>query len=138
MEPDERFAPEAARFHLQLSGACPWAHRTRIHRALLGLEDVISFSIVGPLMGDDGWVFTSNAGALGDPIHNASFLRDVHVAARSDYIGRVTVPILLDRAESSNTRISAVAARGPRHSRCRCERQHGPQNPPPLLEPRAN
>ncbi|MFT6395543.1 MAG: putative glutathione S-transferase [Bradymonadia bacterium] len=101
IESGGRFAPESGRYHLYLSNACPWAHRTRIHRALLGLEEVISISIVDALMGDDGWVFTDNPGTIGDPIHDARFLRDIYTAAQHDYTGRVTVPVLWDRKEST-------------------------------------
>lgn len=101
IEPGGRFAPEPGRYHLYLSLACPWAHRTLVHRALLGLEQAISISVVDPLMGDDGWIFTENEGAIPDSIHGADFLRQVYTAARANYTGRVTVPILWDRKEST-------------------------------------
>jgi putative glutathione S-transferase len=101
VRPGGRFEPAAGRYHLYVAHACPWAHRTMIHRAVLGLESVISVSVVDPLMGDDGWIFSDEPGCDADPIHGAAFLRGVYVAARSDYTGRVTVPILWDREEGT-------------------------------------
>lgn len=91
------YTPAAGRYHLYVSNACPWAHRTMIHRALLGLDDAISVTVVDPLMGDDGWVFSASRGCSEDPILGAQFLREIYVAARSDYTGRVTVPVLWDK-----------------------------------------
>lgn len=88
---------EAGRYHLYVSLACPWAHRTLIVRKLLGLEGAISISVVHPFMGDDGWTFEEGPGTLPDTEIGARFLRDVYVAARPDYTGRVTVPVLWDR-----------------------------------------
>ena len=96
-----RFEPEAGRYHLYVANACPWAHRTLIHRSILGLQEVISVSVVDPLMGEDGWVFSDEPDCGPDPIHGAQFLRGVYLAARSDYTGRVTVPILWDRQEGT-------------------------------------
>lgn len=94
---DGPFLPETGRYHLFVSNACPWAHRTMIHRALLGLSEAISVTVVDPLMGDDGWVFSDAPGCSPDPILGAQFLREVYVAARADYTGRVTVPVLWDK-----------------------------------------
>ncbi len=91
------YPPEAGRYHLYVSYACPWAHRTVIARALLGLEDAISISVVNPFMGDDGWTFDEAPGVVPDPVHQARFLWQVYVASAADYTGRVTVPILLDK-----------------------------------------
>ncbi|HWB78631.1 MAG TPA: glutathione S-transferase family protein [Nannocystaceae bacterium] len=87
----------AGRYVLYVSYACPWAHRTLIARALLGLEDAIEIAVVHPYMGRDGWSFAEGDGVVPDPIHAAAFLRDVYVAAAPDYTGRVTVPVLWDR-----------------------------------------
>lgn len=91
------FKAEANRYHLYVSLACPWAHRTTIYRKLKGLEDMISLSVVHPFMGDKGWTFAEGAGVIADPIVNASYLYEVYVAAKPDYTGRVTVPILWDK-----------------------------------------
>jgi glutathionyl-hydroquinone reductase len=87
------FSAEAGRYHLYVSYACPWAHRTLIFRALKGLENLISVSAVEPLMLENGWAFADGA----DPINNARFLYDVYKAAKPDYSGRVTVPVLWDK-----------------------------------------
>jgi putative glutathione S-transferase len=92
------FAAEAGRYHLYVSYACPWAHRTLIVRALRGLEDVIGVTVVDPKMGDDGWVFPKGEP---DPVLGATMLREVYVKADPHYSGRVTVPILWDKKTSS-------------------------------------
>jgi len=97
---DAKFQPEDGRYHLYVSYACPWAHRTLIVRELMGLEESISISVVHPYMGDDGWSFdTSDSEVIPDPIIEAEFLRSIYVEAKSDYTGRVTVPVLWDRKE---------------------------------------
>ena len=91
------FRAEAGRYHLYVSLACPWASRTIIGRRLKGLEEAISMSVVHPVMGSNGWTFEPDRGVVPDPIHDARFLYEVYLAARSDYTGRVTVPVLWDR-----------------------------------------
>ncbi|MCJ2008439.1 glutathione S-transferase family protein [Methylobacterium sp. E-041] len=91
------FKAEPGRYHLYVSLACPWAHRTLIVRALKGLEDAISVSVVDPHMGAEGWVFGDSPGATPDPIHHATRLYEVYRAADPRYTGRVTVPVLWDR-----------------------------------------
>ena len=91
------FKAEAGRYHLYVSLACPWAHRTLIVRKLKGLEDMISVSVVDPRMGHDGWVFGDFPGATDDPVNGARFLHEVYTKARPDMTGRVTVPILWDK-----------------------------------------
>ncbi len=98
------FKAEANRYHLYVSLACPWAHRTTIYRKLKGLEDMMSLSVVHPFMGDKGWTFAEGAGVIADPIVNSSYLYEVYVAAKPDYTGRVTVPILWDK--KTNTIVS--------------------------------
>ena len=98
------FKAEANRYHLYVSLACPWAHRTTIYRKLKGLEDMISLSVVHPFMGDKGWTFTEGAGVIADPIVNADYLYEVYVAAKPNSTGRVTVPILWDK--KTNTIVS--------------------------------
>lgn len=92
-----RFTPEAGRYHLYVSLACPWAHRTLIFRKLKGLEEAISLSIVDPYMGANGWEFGSSEGCLPDGVNHASFLHQVYTQADPSYSGRVTVPVLWDR-----------------------------------------
>ena len=91
------FAAEAGRYHLYVSLACPWAHRTLIMRALKGLEGMISVSVVNWLMGKDGWTFADGPGVVPDPINGASYLRDVYTADDPHYTGSVTVPVLWDK-----------------------------------------
>jgi len=87
---------EAGRYHLYVSLACPWAHRTLIFRALKGLEKLISVSVVNPYMGENGWTFDAAPGVVADPIGHAQYLYQVYLRARPDYSGRVTVPVLWD------------------------------------------
>ncbi len=96
------FPAESGRYHLYVSYACPWAHRTLIFRALKELEEHISVSVVHPLMKGDGWTFgTDYDGATGDTLLEKEFLRDVYVAAWPDMTGRVTVPILWDKVRGT-------------------------------------
>lgn len=90
------FAAEAGRYHLYVSYACPWAHRTLITRALKGLQHVISVSVVHWYMGEDGWTFADGPGVVPDPHLGVSHLKDLYKAARDDFTGRVTVPVLFD------------------------------------------
>ena len=91
------FAAESGRYHLYVSLACPWAHRTLIFRKLKGLEPHISLSIVDPLMLEEGWVFSDGPGTLPDTVNGKKRLYEVYLAADPDYTGRVTVPVLWDR-----------------------------------------
>ncbi len=91
------FAAEAGRYHLYVSLACPWAHRTLIFRQLKGLTDLVSVSVVNPYMGEHGWTFEPGPGVVPDPEQDALYLYEVYLAARADYSGRVTVPVLWDR-----------------------------------------
>ena len=95
---------EANRYHLYVSLACPWAHRTIIYRKLKGLEDMISISVVNAFMGDEGWTFAPGEGVIADPILNATNVHEIYTAAQADYTGRVTVPILWDK--KTNTIVS--------------------------------
>jgi putative glutathione S-transferase len=96
VKPGGAFEPEAGRYHLYVSLACPWAHRTLIMRTLKGLQDMISVSVVNWYMGEDGWSFDEGEGVVPDPVFEARHLRDVYAAVMADYTGRVTVPVLLD------------------------------------------
>ncbi len=102
------FQAEANRYHLYVSLACPWANRTTIYHRLKGLEDIISMSVVHPFMGDKGWTFAEDVGVVTDPIINASYLYEVYLAAKPNYTGRVTVPVLWDK--KTNTIVSNESA----------------------------
>ncbi len=91
------FTPERGRYHLYVSYACPWAHRTLIFRKLKGLEDIISISVVDPFMGEDGWFFSDAPKAIPDQVNGVTYLRDIYLKAKSDYTGHVTVPVLWDK-----------------------------------------
>ncbi|MBB6484271.1 glutathione S-transferase family protein [Rhizobium lusitanum] len=91
------FKAEAGRYHLYVSLACPWAHRTLIFRKLKKLEDLISVSIVDPLMLEKGWEFKGTDGGTIDPLFGAKTLWEVYVKADPHYSGRVTVPVLWDK-----------------------------------------
>jgi putative glutathione S-transferase len=88
---------EAGRYHLYVSLACPWAHRTLIMRKLKGLEEAIGLSIVDPILSDRGWFFSENPAAIPDSVNNAHYLQEIYLKAKSDYTGRVTVPVLWDK-----------------------------------------
>ena len=92
------FAPESGRYHLYVSYACPWAHRTLIFRQLKGLSEHISVDAVHPDMLSEGWTFEADGnGATGDRLYHLPFARDIYVKADPAYSGRVTVPILWDK-----------------------------------------
>lgn len=92
------FKAASGRYHLYVSHACPWAHRTMIFRALKGLQDHIDVSVVHPEMLDQGWEFrTDFDGATGDRQFGLPYMRDVYLRAQPDMTGRVTVPVLWDR-----------------------------------------
>lgn len=91
------FRAEAGRYHLYVSLACPWAHRTLILRKLKGLEEAITVSVVDPFMGEDGWFFSDAPGATRDEVNGADYLWQVYLKAKPDMTGRVTVPLLWDR-----------------------------------------
>ncbi|TCM86973.1 glutathione S-transferase family protein [Rhodovulum steppense] len=96
------FPAESGRYHLYVSLACPWAHRTLIFRALKGLTEHIGVSVVHPDMLDDGWTFATDfPGATGDSLHGLPFLRDIYTRAKPDVSGRVTVPVLWDRTRGT-------------------------------------
>ncbi len=91
------FKAEAGRYHLYISWACPWANRTAILRTLKGLDDVISLSVVDPVMGEEGWAFSDYPDSTPDTVNGTQYLRDVYLKADPQYTGRVTVPILWDK-----------------------------------------
>ena len=95
------FKAEANRYHLYVSLACPWAHRTLIFRKLKKLEEMISISVVDHYMGASGWTFNQNEGVIVDPIHNAQFMHQIYTQADSNFSGRVTVPVLWDKKQNT-------------------------------------
>ena len=95
---EDGFAAEKGRYHLYVSLACPWAHRTLIFRKLKGLEDSISVDVVHYAMGEYGWVFDDSvASATPDTVNGKEKLYEVYLEALGDYTGRVTVPVLWDK-----------------------------------------
>ncbi|MEO1027896.1 MAG: glutathione S-transferase family protein [Pseudomonadota bacterium] len=95
------FKAEAGRYHLYVSLACPWAHRTLIFRKLKGLEEMISVSVVHWYMAESGCTFEPGEGVIADPINNAEFMYQVYTAADPNYSGRVTVPVLWDKQQNT-------------------------------------
>lgn len=92
------FPAEAGRYHLYVSYACPWAHRTLIVRKLKGLEDAISFDVVDYYMGEKGWRFDPDvSGATSDSCNGFTHLRELYFMVQPDYGGRFTVPVLYDK-----------------------------------------
>ncbi|CAI8699635.1 glutathionyl-hydroquinone reductase YqjG [Pseudomonas sp. IT-P253] len=94
------FAAEAGRYHLYVSLACPWAHRTLILRKLKGLERLIDVSVVSWLMLENGWTFDQNLGSTGDKLDHFNFMHQRYTADTVDYTGRVTVPVLWDQQQN--------------------------------------
>jgi len=103
----EHFPAESGRYHLYVSLACPWAHRTLIFRHLKQLEDIISVSCAHPDMLENGWEFKQDSDFqdahvdIGDPLHQFQFAHQIYTKAKPDYSGRVTVPILWDKQTHS-------------------------------------
>lgn len=95
------FKAEPDRYHLYVALACPWANRALIFRKLKRLESLIPISVVNPLMRENGWTFQDGYKVTPDPIHNAEFLHQVYTAAKPDYSGRVTVPVLWDKKQGT-------------------------------------
>ena len=95
------FKAEAGRYHLYIASSCPWAHRTMIFRALKGLADMISYSVVNPITHGDGWTFLDGHGVVPDPLNKATYLYEVYLAADPNYTGRVTVPTLWDKQQNT-------------------------------------
>lgn len=95
------FKAEPGRYHLYVSYACPWAHRTLIFRKLKKLDDIISVSVVHHFMGENGWTFREEDGATGDTLYGFNFMHQVYTKANPDISGRVTVPVLWDKKEET-------------------------------------
>ncbi|MCG8312940.1 MAG: glutathione S-transferase family protein [Pseudomonadales bacterium] len=95
------FPAEAGRYHLYVSLACPWAHRTLIFRELKGLQQMISVSVVNAYMGDEGWTFNPGDGVVEDTVNHQQRLYEIYKLADSEYTGRVTVPVLWDKKQNT-------------------------------------
>ncbi|MGI8561763.1 MAG: glutathione S-transferase family protein [Luteimonas sp.] len=93
---DGGFKAETGRYHLYVSRACPWAHRTTILRALKGLQDVVGLSVTHWLMAENGWTFDDGPGVVADEINGARYLWQIYAASDTTYSGRATVPVLWD------------------------------------------
>ncbi|MGI9539712.1 MAG: glutathione S-transferase family protein [Miltoncostaeaceae bacterium] len=91
------YAAEPGRYHLYVSLACPWAHRTVIVRMLKGLENVVSMSVVDPIRDERGWRFGEGRGFSPDPVNDFDYLAEAYLATDPRYHDRVTVPVLWDR-----------------------------------------
>lgn len=98
-EGKKAYPAEKGRYHLYVSLACPWAHRTLIVRALKGLEDMISVSVVHWHMGSQSWNFEPAEGVIADPVINADYLHQIYTLAKPGMSGKVTVPTLFDKKE---------------------------------------
>ncbi len=90
------FLPASGRYHLYVSWACPWAHRTIIARKIKRLEGVVGMTVVDPIRDDRGWAFSDGPGHTADPVNGFKFLRQAYIAMNANYQGRVTVPVLWD------------------------------------------
>lgn len=99
--PEARFPAESGRYHLYVSLACPWAHRTLIMRKLKKLDDHISVSVVSPEMLDEGWTFAGYPGATGDTLYRHQYLRELYTMVDSNITTRVTVPVLWDKQQKT-------------------------------------
>lgn len=102
------FKAERGRYHLYVSYACPWAHRTLIFRALKGLTNAISLSVVHWFMGEQGWTFADGPGVIPDENNGADYLHQIYTKVDPKYTGRVTVPVLWDKEK--NTIVSNESA----------------------------
>lgn len=91
------FKAEPDRYHLYVSLACPWAHRTLIFRAIKQLDSMITVSVVNPLMAQHGWTFDPDQGVVADHINHARYMHQMYTLAQPSYTGRVTVPVLWDK-----------------------------------------
>jgi putative glutathione S-transferase len=94
---DPEFPAQAGRYHLYVSLACPWAHRTIITRKLKGLEEAIGMTVVDPVRDERGWAFADGPGFSRDPVNGFKFLSEAYHATDPSYRGRVTVPVLWDK-----------------------------------------
>lgn len=96
-KPDAKYPAEAGRYHLYVSLACPWAHRTLIVRHVKGLDDAVGVTVVDPVRDERGWAFRDGPGHSHDPINSFKFLSEAYVASDPKFRGRYTVPVLWDK-----------------------------------------
>ncbi|CAB4483027.1 glutathione S-transferase omega-like 2 [Rhizophagus irregularis DAOM 181602=DAOM 197198] len=99
-DPNAIYTAEKDRYHLYVSWACPWAHRTVIVRSLKGLDNLIGLSVVSYILGEKGWKFNTpeeTPGAIPDNVNNAQYLRELYFKSDPNYGGRFTVPVLWDK-----------------------------------------
>ncbi|MDN6641034.1 MAG: glutathione S-transferase family protein [Staphylococcus equorum] len=94
---DSGFKAEPGRYHLYVSYACPFASRALMMRSLKGLQDIISLSVVNPVMYDQGWSFEAGDGVIPDPVINADYLREIYTFSDPNFTGKVSVPVLFDK-----------------------------------------
>ena len=94
------FPAEAGRYHLYVSLACPWAHRSVIVRGLLGLEEVVSLSVVDPVRDGRGWAFREGPGHGPDPVNGFTLIREAYEATEPGYDGHISVPVLWEDRKS--------------------------------------
>ena len=104
------FAAEPGRYHLYVSLACPWAHRTMIYRRLKRLESAISMSVTSWHMAEQGWTFDTSEGSTGDALNGAQKLQEIYLRAEPKYTGRVSVPVLWDKQRNTivNNELSEI------------------------------
>lgn len=98
---NSEYPATSGRYHLYVSWACPWAHRTLILRKLKGLEEAVSISVVDAFMDENGWAFSENPGAIPDTVNGKQRLHEVYAAAVPDYTGRASVPVLWDKSKGA-------------------------------------
>ena len=99
---NSEFTPDSSRYHLYVSLACPWAHRTLIYRSLKDLDGHITFSVVNPYMLENGWTFEESfPGTTSDHLFSKQFLYQIYLKANPEYSGRVTVPVLWDKKKQT-------------------------------------
>jgi glutathionyl-hydroquinone reductase len=91
------FSAAPGRYHLYVSLACPWAHRTLIMRALKGLEQIVPVSVTHWLMAEQGWTFSPGEGVIPDPLFNSRYVHEIYARADTHYTGRASVPVLWDQ-----------------------------------------
>lgn len=91
------FAAASGRYHLYVSLACPWAHRTLVMRVLKGLQQIIPVSVTHWLMGEQGWTFAPGEGVVPDPLFNSRYMHELYARADPSYTGRASVPVLWDQ-----------------------------------------